>query len=149
MSDIDLCVIIRESQHDMLEAMNCKFDGFDGNSLSLKAIEHALCEFCKYLYAKSFPATENTMRIYKAENGNALVTSMSKDRITNYMKHCATCFGVLDEKIIKSEENVGSLSGRKVVCNSCKLLTLGRWKEVVQIMKARESTSKKRSFQDS
>lgn len=145
MSDIDLCVIIRESQHDILKAMKCKFDGFDGNSLSLKAIEHALCEFCKYLYAKSFPATENTMRIYKAENGNALVTSMGKDRITNCMKHCATCFGVLDEQSIKNKENVGSLSARKVVCNSCKLLTLGRWKEVEQIMKAREITSKKRS----
>jgi hypothetical protein len=50
---IKQCVLLREMQHQMYDALGLEFPRFIDRDMTLKNIEHSLCEFAKYKNANS------------------------------------------------------------------------------------------------
>lgn len=101
-NDIDLCTFLEEHQQTLFDHLGVNFIQFDNRPMSLKDIEHALCEFSKYVnvsytYAKS-KSTHNVMRGYVPREECSLDSKQS----------CANC----------DVGNIGSGSGGSR-CDTC------------------------------
>jgi hypothetical protein len=86
-SDNHLCRVIRDKQESVFDALGVEFIRFDDRSMSLKVLEHALCEFYKYTNCTANQSSAAAMRFYNGEgNGSAVPidTSMCAG------KYCAT-----------------------------------------------------------
>ena len=96
----DLCLFIQNHHQDILQVLGCSIRGYDGKSLnSQKTVEHALCEYKKYL----------------KWNGRRLFWSTNRDSLG--MNGCVTCGQRFEE--CKDRESD--------VCSRCKSLANGEW----------------------
>jgi len=96
-SAVGLCRLIRDKQNDFYQALGVNFLRFDSRNMSLKVLEHALCEFHKYKSIKVCNDKFNPMRIYRwKENGGKL-------RIDS--QSCTVC--------------LTALKGARELCDTC------------------------------
>ena len=69
----ELCRLIRDKQKNVLSALGVTFVRFDDRDMSLKVLEHALCEFYKYTKCAANQGSSTAMRIYTGKgNGSAV-----------------------------------------------------------------------------
>lgn len=109
---------------EILEFFGCKWHPFDGRHLSLKTLEHALCEFHKY---RSMCAINASGRCYKPSKSNwdALCTKCNvplKNVPHDKKVSCNTCNRAFCKTCIRttSEEDVPESSWISWMCSSCK-----------------------------
>merc|ERR1712079_283155 len=80
MDHVKLCQVLREMQRVIFKSLNLDFLKFDNRHLSLKEIEHALCEFHKYVNATRCSKNKpSVMRAYKQRDYNHGVDRVSID----------------------------------------------------------------------
>lgn len=112
----DLCLLLREKQDSFFDCLGVKFQRFDGRAMSLKVLEHALCEFYKYHNCLSSSKALKGARIYRGLNGDAVRLSINECSKSNSSdgssRFCDTCWRNYDN----SSASNGSTSW---VCDDC------------------------------
>ena len=79
---VGLCILLRDWQEHIFDALGVKFERFDNRPMSLKVLEHALCEFYKYIHATR--GSSKAPRLYKGgSNGNGAVVSIESNICAN------------------------------------------------------------------
>ena len=68
-----LCKVIRDKQKDVFKALGVKFIRFDHRDMSLKVIEHALCEFYKYTNWTANKSSAMSARTYNGKGNGSIV----------------------------------------------------------------------------
>ncbi len=69
LNDRDLCQLLCNIQSFVFNSLKVKYIPFNNCMLSLKDIEHALCEFHKYTSIAENPRTASVMRMYRPGGG--------------------------------------------------------------------------------
>ena len=119
--DIDLCLLLREKQDRFFNSLGVQFERFNNRALSLKVLEHALCEFYKYNTCLS-TKTLKSARMYRGLNGYAAKMN-SKECASFYCeadisRRCDTCW---QNFCTKCSSDNGAISW---ICNDCEDLKL-------------------------
>jgi len=116
----DLCQF--EGQSSGFKSLGIQFPAFLNKKLSLKNVEHGLCEFDKYFrYAVAVP---NKARSYNEESSRtnldkeASCTVCSKTMGNKGKIQCPTCYRVWHQNICKKNEKGGMLEG-VWICSIC------------------------------
>ena len=124
-SSLGYAILLRQIQHDIYSALELNFPAFLGRDITLKNIEHALCEFCKYKKMDTIKGSRvydpvaggRGSRSHLDINKSCRVCSIHDDVRDNLM--CVLCLGVYcnlcRETGRKSTESVTSW-----LCPSCK-----------------------------
>jgi len=68
-----LCKLIRDKQKDAFKALGVDFIRFDQRDMSLKVIEHALCEFYKYSNFGANKSSAMSARTYNGKGNGSIV----------------------------------------------------------------------------
>ncbi|KAL3776597.1 hypothetical protein HJC23_005797 [Cyclotella cryptica] len=84
---LEKAVFLREIQHKVYEALEISFPRFIGRDITLKNIEHSLCEFCKY-------KNDKVTRKFDLD-GNG-----SRSHL-DFSKGCRICDKLLERSLIK------------------------------------------------
>ena len=80
--EVYLCRLMRDNQDAIFDMLKVKFERFDDRELSLKVLEHAICEFHKYSSCLASKKTAMAMRFYSGANGCSVPVDTEK---------CADC----------------------------------------------------------
>lgn len=98
-ANVSLCQFLRDHQTEIYDALGIHFVHFDGKGMSLKVLEHALCEFHKYKSCEANEPTFKIMRLYKLKDNNSRKMPMDPDtcagcdtNLTGNVLLCDTCW---------------------------------------------------------
>lgn len=97
--DIELCKLLNDNQTYIFNCLGLNFVRFDNRTLSLKDIEHALCEFSKYVSGASGGNAESKMRIYRPGGSGATSTTTTCVKKSQLEQCCSEC----DRLILKGK----------------------------------------------
>ena len=113
---LKLAILLREMQDGVFRALELSFPRFIGRDITLKNIEHALCEFCKY--------TDNhVMRRYNVggKGSRSLLDAGKSCQFCNSMyddcfRICDLCRAMFCRNCCESE---GNIFMKTWLCNIC------------------------------
>lgn len=129
---IQICTFLREIQFVAFKVLKVDFIKFDNRSLSLKEIEHSLCEFHKYVNSTYGNKSSSYMRMYnpreysgidRAQKQQLLNGSPNCDYCNDSVHHinhtCDTCGRSYCDKCIGRKASVRD-DPKCLICDECK-----------------------------
>jgi hypothetical protein len=113
-----LCIMLREKQNVFFNCLGVKFIRFDNRIMSLKVLEHALCEYSKYYALK----TNSFGRVFNGLGGSAAKFDCEECATlhceNNGSQRCDTCWRNFCHKCSNNEGDITR------ICNDCRELPL-------------------------